>query len=151
MAIQEFSIQTFSKSELSTLRRISKKRESGKKITAQDLGFEKWYDGEAQRQYECRENLKEEGWALSGDEKLAIEDRVRGCEMICYAHWHRAYNEESFPIALLEYAGCWVQATAPDLWSDPWEKPLLEILQQRYPLKGKRRLKRGYTYVWEVK
>ena len=151
MAIQEFHIDTFSKAELSTLRRISKKRESDKKLTAKDLAFEAWYELEAQRQYEQRENLKLEGWSLVHNQFLDDEEAIRGIEMICYSHWHRAFNADSFPIDLIEYASCWMEATAPDIFDFDDQNPLLARLRKKYPLKSRRRLKRGYTYVWEVK
>lgn len=150
MAIVEIFIDTFSKADLSMLSRIEAKHGREKKCSGQELDFESWYNGESQRQYADREALKTEGWALVRDLTLGIEERVRGAEMICYAHWHRAHNAKSFPIDLLEYAGCWVDATAPRLFSSLQEELLLTKLRQRYPLKSKRRLEPGYTYVWRI-
>lgn len=143
--ITEFYIRKFTAKEEREVRRLNRKHGRGQAYTQADAEFDRWYNEEAQRQYVERETLKGEGWDLVHNKSLDLEERARGSEMVIYSHWHRA-SSGGDTIALLQYAGCWVDANGARLLEDP---DLVALLHKRYPLIGQRRLKPGCTYVWE--
>ena len=145
--ISEFYIASFTAEELKSVERLNEKYRRGRAYTKADAVFDKWLNEEAQRQYGEREALKAEGWSIAYDSSLTVEERARGVEMVIYSHWHRA--DPKPPMTPEQYAGCWLEANGEELVSERLKDPaILALLRSRYPLTGNRRLKPGYTYVW---
>jgi hypothetical protein len=145
--ITEFHIASFTDEERKQISRLNDKYWRGINYTQAEESFRQWYDADADRQYGDRESLKHEGWRIASNEKLSVEERARGVEMVIYSHWHRAMPEAA--MSPEQYAGCWLEANGEELLSQRLKTPAISaLLRNRYPLRSVKRLKPGYTYVW---